>query len=202
MNVVFIGAHADDIEFSVSGTFHKHKDIGDTIYYMVMSECENLPRNKSLPKEVERAMRYAKPDHELRLNLKNKRLGNTINRERMREAMENLRDDIGIDLVYTHWLEDIHQDHQAVAEETIRVFRHTNILQYENVHSTPHFNPDYYIQLEHKHVIFKLSLIKLFKSQSSLYYANPDVIENMLRFRGFQVKTEFAEAFIVWRMVV
>ena len=201
MKVLFLEAHPDDIALSCSGTLFKHKAEMDDIYFICMSDCNDLPRNKSLGKEVKKVMDCIGPTKEFRLRLKNRRLGTTSSRERIRGALERLRDKYDFDIVYSHWLGDIHQDHRAVAEETIRVFRHTRILMYENVHSTPHFNPNYYVTLRETEVRKKLSIIKMFKSQSKLYYAQPRIIRNRLESRGIEVKKDYAEAFIVWRLL-
>ena len=201
MKILFLESHSDDLALSCAGTIFKHKAVRDEIYVVSMADCGDLPRNKNLSKEVKEVMECINPDHELRLDLKNKKLDTSLSRERMREALEQLRDDIGFDRVYTHWLGDIHQDHKAVAEESIKVFRHTPILMYENVHSTPLFNPNYYVILRETEVKKKLSIIKMFRSQSKLYYASPKVILNRLESRGIEVKCKYAEAFIVWRLL-
>ena len=201
MKILFLEAHSDDIALSCSGTLFKHKAERDKIYFVSVSDCNDLPRNKELPREVKNVMECFNPDRELRLGLKNTKLDTSRSRERIRGALETLRDKICFDMVYTHWLGDIHQDHRAVAEETIKVFRHSRILMYENVHSTPHFNPNYYVELRETEVKKKLSIIKMFKSQSKLYYASQKVIKNRLESRGIEVKKEYAEAFIVWRLL-
>ncbi len=200
MNILFVGPHPDDIEFACFGTLLKHRDYGNAIFYLTASECSDLDRNRTLPDEVKEIRKIMTPELDVRLDLPNRRLYDTENREALREALENIRDTKDVDIVYCPWKEDINQDHRATAEEVIRVFRYSNILQYEITHSCPAFLADYYEEISENHMNTKLNVVAQFKSQSEKSYASKKWIESVMLFRGLESGFKFAEAFKVWRI--
>jgi LmbE family N-acetylglucosaminyl deacetylase len=199
--ILFIGPHLDDIELSCMGTLLTHKENKDEIYYCVMSDCTNLKRNVTLPDEYYKVIKELKLDYHNNLHLPNTYLYTTEIRSRIRKALELIRDNFDIKYIYCPWKYDTNQDHQAVAEETFRVFREHSILQYEIPNSCPYFNPNYYVELSTKNVMFKTGMLKKFKSQKGLKYFDSDFIWSTMRFRGGQVGVDFAEAFKVWKII-
>jgi len=200
MNVLFLGPHPDDIELSCLGVFFKHQKRGDNIFYIVMSDCENLERNKNLMKEHEQIVQILNPYFHKLLHLPNTRLYEIKNREIIRKEFENLRDNKKIDLVYSPWIHDINQDHSTIAEEATRVFRYRSIIQYEVLNSCPHFESNFFVEISEHQFKKKLEILKLYKSQQQLEYFYPETIESAMRFRGCQVRYKYAEAFFIWRI--
>ncbi|MDD4307406.1 MAG: PIG-L family deacetylase [Thermoplasmata archaeon] len=200
VNVLFVSPHPDDVEFACFGTLLKHKENEDNIIYFSVSECSDLPRNRSLPGECRKVMKIISPSTEVRLKLPNRRIHDTMNREILRAALEDLRDNMKIDIVYSPWLGDINQDHRTTAEEVVRVFRYGTILQYEITHSCPGFTPNYYEEISEAQKNRKLEVIKIFKSQTGKNYATPRWIESVMLFRGLESGSKYAESFMVWRI--
>ena len=200
VNVLFVSPHPDDVEFACLGTLLKHKENGDNILYLAVSECSDLPRNKSLPNETRKIMKIIQPFREVRLNLPNRRVYDTKNREILRKNLEELRDNHDISIIYAPWIKDINQDHSTTAEEVIRVFRYNTILQYEITHSCPRFTPNYYEEITEIQKNQKLRIVKIFKSQLEKRYATLECIEQIMLFRGLESGMKYAESFIVWRI--
>jgi len=201
MNVLFVGPHPDDVEFACLGTLFKHKEKGDNILYLSVSECSDISRNKSLPNEIRKVMRIIQPFKEVRLNLPNRRVYDTENREILRKNLEELRDNYNISIIYAPWIKDINQDHSTTAEEVIRVFRYSTILQYEITHSCPRFTPNYYEEITETQKNQKLKIVKMFKSQLMMRYATPEYIEQIMLFRGLESGMKYAEPFVVWKII-
>jgi len=201
MNVLFVAPHPDDVEFGCLGTLLKHKEKGDNIFYMSVSECSDLPRDGSRPKEMRKVMKIIQPFKMITLNLPDRRIYDTENREALRKSLENLRDNNDIAMVYSPWIKDINQDHNATAEEVIRVFRYNTILQYEITHSCPGFSPNYYQEITETQKEMKLNVIKIFKSQAKKKYATSEFIKNVIIFRGQESGVKYAEAFVIWRII-
>ena len=44
MNVMAIGAHPDDIEFGCGGTLINHKDNGDVVIYVCMTDTQSVDK--------------------------------------------------------------------------------------------------------------------------------------------------------------
>jgi len=200
-NILFVSAHPDDIELGCLGTLLLHKKNNDRIYYVVMSECLDIPRNKNMATDFKKALEYVPYDDFRFLYLPNRKLNHPRNRTTMREKLEEIRDTKNIDIVYTHWTNDIHQDHQTVAEETIRVFRFHILHQFEILNSCPSFNPNKYVELPESIVDVKLKTLSCFTSQKKMFYFKPSVLKAHMVFRGAEIRKDYAEAFEVWREI-
>ena len=63
-----------------------------------------------------------------------------------------MKEEFKPELVITHWMKDIHQDHRLVAEESFRVFRNTSVISYECTRSCPEFAANYFVDLTEEDV--------------------------------------------------
>jgi LmbE family N-acetylglucosaminyl deacetylase len=204
LNILFIAAHVDDCEVSSAGSWLKLRDEGHKIHYFVAADCEGVSPGST--KESEAVMEYLKPESVTRLSLTNTELPTIENRAKIRHTLEGLRDSVSIDCVYIPWRFDLNQDHQALAEEAIRVFRYSSILQYCVTHSCPNMPFDYYRVLDKKYVDGKNYVLSLFKSQikrGSVWFIKDyvDSVTAFARSRGLECGYDYAEAFLVYRLI-
>ena len=127
MNVLAIGAHFDDIELGCGGTLAKHVANGDSVFAYVATKSgfinhQNIVirSNEIADKEGENAMKI---------------LGVKLIKGNFDALKIEFNDDLNldiikiiedkkIDLVYSHWMGDIHHDHQAVARASLHSCRH------------------------------------------------------------------------------
>jgi LmbE family N-acetylglucosaminyl deacetylase len=61
--------------------------------------------------------------------------------------MNKVIDEHNIDIVYTHWDKDVHQDHSAIGKATFNAARHVkNVLMYRSnwYHTSTEFRGNYY----------------------------------------------------------
>lgn len=150
MNVLAIGAHFDDIELGCSGSLKKHVERGDNviIYVATMSgfvspDQVTVRSNETAMEEGERAaaliggrlicggFETLKLEFEDSLNAQ---LVHLIEQEK-------------IDLIYTHYKDDVHHDHSALAKASLHAGRHVpRILTYRSnwYQSDLPFTPDFY----------------------------------------------------------
>jgi LmbE family N-acetylglucosaminyl deacetylase len=153
MNVLAIGAHFDDIELGCGGAMVKHVDKGDTVYAYVAT-LSGFANHK---KEIVRSNKVALTEGKKAIQI----LGASLIMGSFKtfeiEFNDNLIVDIikivedkNINLVYTHWIGDIHHDHQAVAETSLHSCRHVpRMLMYRSnwYHSTIDFRGNFYIDI-------------------------------------------------------
>jgi LmbE family N-acetylglucosaminyl deacetylase len=106
------------------------------------------------------------------------------------------------DIIFTHSIHDLHQDHQTVYEATMRAARtaRTTILCYESPSVTQDFHPTYFIDVS-KYVDVKIRAIREHWDQRKKTYMKPELVRGKLAFRGAQAKVDYAEGFEVARMV-
>ncbi|MCK4718478.1 MAG: PIG-L family deacetylase [Thermoplasmata archaeon] len=196
--VLLFGSHPDDIEIGMGGTILRYKDEYE-FFYLCFSKCQDLERNANLMDEYQRAVDYLGIEAEI-LDIPNRRFPEKA--FAIREAMEKKKKSFDPDIVFCPASCDIHQDHNALYEETYRVFRNRTILGYGVLRSSPEFKPSLYVTLDEDIVKRKMELIDLYKSQAGRYYMTHDALLSPLSYHGFQVGKRYAEAFEIIRMVV
>ena len=103
------------------------------------------------------------------------------------------------DLIFTHSLQDRHQDHRLVAELTWNTWRHSTILEYEIPKYEGHLgSPNVYFPLALATVRRKTAhFMRHFRSQRSRAWFSNETFRAHLRLRGIEcnAKSGFAEAF-------
>jgi LmbE family N-acetylglucosaminyl deacetylase len=117
----------------------------------------------------------------------------------VKDAFEEMRTRLSPDLIFTHYLNDRHQDHRVISELTWNTFRNHAILEYEI--------PKYEGDLTHPGMFCPLSeatvdkkvatLLKSFPSQSNHQWFDADLFRGHMRLRGVECNspTRYAEAF-------
>lgn len=203
MNILFIGAHTDDIEHGAGGLFCQLlKEREHQVRYLTFSKCMDLPRNEGIEVEIRRVGKYiTQRGGQVRvLNLPNRRFPERS--LEIRTELEHERATFHPEIIFTHWVGDIHQDHKVVAEESLRVFRNETVLACEGLRSCPRFAPNFFVVLSEEAIDTKIELLAMYETQAGLYYNSPDVIRSLAVARGVAIGRSFAEGYSLERMVV
>jgi LmbE family N-acetylglucosaminyl deacetylase len=117
----------------------------------------------------------------------------------LKDQFESLKDMIEPDLIFTHWINDRHQDHRIVAELTWNTFRDHRILEYE----IPKFEgdlglPNVFFPVSAEAVERKIRTLETcFPSQRERSWFRSDLFRGLMSIRGAEcnAKSGFAEAF-------
>lgn len=195
-SVLFVGAHPDDVETGALGLLLMLRDVKK--HYLAMSKCLDIPRNERILEEYDKVTKrldaaskiFDFPNRDLYLCGKD-----------IRKILEDYRDNEKVDAAICPSLNDVHQDHRALAEEVVRVFKHHTVLFYELPNSCLVFEPRFFQPLTDDVVKKKLEIISLYESQRNQRYMEQDAILASMRFRGLQIGHKYAEAFEIWRIV-
>jgi LmbE family N-acetylglucosaminyl deacetylase len=121
----------------------------------------------------------------------------------VKEAFEGLKD-AAPDLVFTHAREDLHQDHRLASELTWNTFRDHLILEYE----IPKYDgdlgrPNVFVPLDDGVVDDKLRLLQThFVSQGDKHWFDGELFRGLLRVRGMECASRYAEAFVCRKLVL
>ncbi len=201
--VLCLGSHCDDIEIGCGGTILKLIETYQNIiiYWVVFS---------------------SNPQREKEANISaNKFLANVENRQilikkfkdgffpfigaEIKEAFEQLKQDINPDLVLTHYRNDAHQDHRLISDLTWNTFRNHLILEYE----IPKYdgdlgNPNFFVHLDKAICQKKIDyLLNSFESQRNKHWFTEETFMSILRLRGVEANApeKYAEAFYCRKMV-
>lgn len=154
MNILAIGAHFDDVELGCGGTLAKHAQNGDNVYVYVATVSGFSNHNNQTIRSNEIALAEARVAMKV-LGVKELICGSfktleiefvdALNIEILKIVQEKK-----IDKVYSHWVGDIHHDHQALARASLHSCRHvSNMLMYRSnwYHSTMEFRGNFYIDI-------------------------------------------------------
>jgi LmbE family N-acetylglucosaminyl deacetylase len=108
------------------------------------------------------------------------------------------------DLVLTHSRADAHQDHRMVNELTWNTFRSHQIWEYE----IPKWDgdlmqPNLYVPLDPEDVAAKIAVLRdVFSSQRNKHWFDEETFRGLMRIRGLESNTRYAEAFVARKFVI
>jgi LmbE family N-acetylglucosaminyl deacetylase len=153
MNILAIGAHFDDIELGCGGALAKYVSNRDNVYaYIATVSGFTNPNN-----QVIRSNEIAFTEGKRAMEILGVELICGLFKTMEVEFVEALNIEIlkivehkKIDKVFTHWIGDIHHDHQAVAQASLHSCRHVpRMLMYRSnwYHSNLDFKGNFYIDI-------------------------------------------------------
>jgi len=197
LRVLFLGAHCDDIEIGCGGTILQLVSTFSKleVYWVVLSSSE-IRR-----KEAEAgAAAFAGNVQTINVKIENFRNGFfPYHGQAIKEHFEALKGSFAPDVIFTHYRQDLHQDHRIIAELTWNTFRNHLVLEYE----IPKYDgdlgqPNVYVPLTGEQLERKTDLLmSCFKSQLDKQWFTPDVFRSLARLRGIECNspTGYAEAY-------
>ena len=191
--VLCLGAHCDDIEIGCGGLL------------------QNLPReasvravvfsgNETRVGETHRALELL-AGH-TNLQIQNLTFNDGFFRSdwaEIKRRFEKLKTLSNPDLILTHTREDLHQDHQVLSELTWNTYRDNLIFEYEILKYDDDLgSPSVFLPISEDQAIKKAeTIVTSFVSQGDKTWMTEDAFLALLRVRGVQCQTRFAEAFCV-----
>lgn len=203
--VLVLAPHTDDAEIGCGGTLARFAEEGKEIHVAAFSTAEDsLPADAPpglLRDEFHKAMDVLGiPDKRRYVyDYRVRRL--SYHRQEVLEELVRLRGTIRPDTVLVPSANDVHQDHQVVANEVARAFRDCTVLGYELPWNHYTFATQAFVTLDRSHLDMKWRALQVYESQLALGrpYFTWELIESLARVRGVQVHSEFAEAYQVIR---
>lgn len=203
--MLVIAPHTDDGEFGAGGTLARMVREGHHVSYAALSACEeSVPDGwpQDILKNEVRAATAVVGIAEEDLYIFDFRVRHFESvRQDVLQALIDLKRNLRPDLVLVPSVEDLHQDHQTVAVESLRAFKDTTMLAYELPWNNMHFRTDAFVSLSPEDVDRKLESIGKYLSQAERPYADRDFTRAQLIVRGRQIGTDYAEAFAVQRLM-
>ena len=215
MNIMAIGAHPDDIEFGCGGTLINHKDNGNKVIYVCMTDTESIDATEGkiirtesqLKSETQCAADILGVDKIHYLPFKDLHVPFSFDSV---SRLESLIKHYEIDTIYTHWSGDSNQDHISTFKTTMAAARYVkNIYCYEQIpiprHTDNPMRVNSYTDISRSFDL-KIKAAECHQSQFKKYKAAGfDVSENLTtlaKFRGIQANCKYAEGFQVIKQVL
>ena len=204
--ILVLAPHTDDGELGCGGTIAKAISNGSEVYYVAFSSADkSLPKKFPpgiLKKELITATKI------LGIPAKNVRCLDyevrhfSTHRQAILEDLHKLRTEVDPDIVFTPSLNDLHQDHKTLAEESRRIFKRTTMLGYEMPWNNISFDTFAFSVLSRTHLDKKIKALQCYNSQKHKEYFEDNFIESLAITRGVQINSKYAEAFEVIRWIM
>lgn len=202
MNVLAIGAHPDDIEYSCGGTLIRHVQRGDRVFLLVVTEGAMGGEPEVRRREQEEAARIIGAEEVFFGGYADTRF--ECNRESIMK-IESFVKKVAPDTVYTHYGEDTHQDHRALAQAVVPAARSVPNLLFFDGFSSQGFTPSVFVNIG-KVIHQKLAALEAHASQVEKTNIENmsivDIARSAANFRGIQGRVTFAEGFVPLRYFV
>ncbi|HWC04633.1 MAG TPA: PIG-L deacetylase family protein [Methylomirabilota bacterium] len=197
LEILCLGAHADDLEIGCGGTLLKLADSGRplAVTWVVFSAEGEREREAREGAEIFLARAKAKV-----VVVKSFRDGffPPLTRE-IKQDFEELKREVAPDVIFTHYRNDGHQDHRLLSELTWSTFRSHLILEYE----IPKYDgdlgsPNAFVDLDESLCRRKIeAILGVYRTQAERHWFTEDLFMAMLRLRGVEsgATTRYAEGF-------
>lgn len=197
LKVIFLGAHSDDIEIGCGGTvirlIRENPEIEVAwVVFSALAERGNEARNS--------ADEFLKHVQHKQVIVHEFKDGYFPHRgAEIKDIFEQLKRDFTPDVIFTHYRQDLHQDHRVLNELTWNTWRDHFILEYE----IPKYDgdlgvPNFFVHLD-KEICDKKTdaLVRFFQTQGNKHWFTPETFQAILRLRGVESKSPggYAEAF-------
>ena len=204
LRALFLGAHSDDIELGCGGTILSLLEQGQELEVCWMVFAASPARRLEAERSAEMFLRGAVKKEIIVRNFKESffpYIGSEI-----KVCFEELKRTINPDVVFTHFRDDLHQDHRLISELTWNTFRDHLILEYEIVKYDGGLgSPNMFVHLSEEVCAEKIKyMMENFQSQRSHQWFTEDTFRAILRLRGVEsnAPSRLAEAFYARKLVL
>jgi LmbE family N-acetylglucosaminyl deacetylase len=205
LKVLCLGSHCDDIEIGCGGTLlrliqERHGKI--VVYWVVFSS--NSERQKEAMRSAQAFLKGTKQKSIVVREFEDSFF--PYNGSDIKKYMHQLSREFSPDVIFTHYHNDLHQDHRLISELTWNAFRDHCILEYE----IPKYDgdlgsPNVFVPLQEMMCRNKVEyLIRYFKSQHDRSWFTRETFLSLQRLRGIECNASsgYAEAFYCRKIVL
>ena len=204
LKALFLGAHSDDIELGCGGTILSLLEQGQELEVWWVVFAASPARRLEAERSAEMFLRGAVKKEIVVKDFKESffpYIGSEI-----KACFEELKRTISPDVVFTHFRDDLHQDHRLISELTWNTFRDHLILEYEIVKYDGGIgSPNLFVHLSEEVCARKMKyLIENFQSQRAHQWFTEETFRAILRLRGVESNApeKYAEAFYSRKIIL
>ena len=197
LSILCLGAHSDDIEIGCGGTILRlvRENPNLSVTWVVFSAMDGRAQEAQ-----ESAAEFLKDVQHKQIMLHEFRDGYFPSHTALiKDVFEDLKAKISPDVIFTHYRNDLHQDHRQLCELTWNTWRDHFILEYE----IPKYDgdlasPNFFTILADDMRERKIELLmRFFQTQANKHWFSPESFNAILRLRGIESKSPsgYAEGF-------
>jgi LmbE family N-acetylglucosaminyl deacetylase len=204
LRVLCLGAHADDLEIGCGGTILKLTAGGRPISVTWVVWSGEGPREQEARESAEIFLERAKSREVIVHGFRDGFFPSQS--AAIKESFEALKQRGPVDLIFTHYRGDMHQDHRLISDLTWNTFRHHMILEYEIPKYDGDFgSPNVFVELDADLARRKAeTIMRAFRTQAGRQWFSEDLFLSVLRIRGMEcaAASRYAEAFYGRKVVL
>ncbi len=204
LRILCLGAHSDDIEIGCGGTILRLLAQRHNVEVKWAVFAASPARRLEAEKSAEMFLKGAAQKEIVVKDFKESffpYIGSEI-----KTYFEELKCTINPDLVFTHFRDDLHQDHRLISELTWNTFRDHVILEYEIIKYDGGLgSPNLFVHLSEEVCAKKMKyLMENFQSQRAHQWFTEEAFRAILRLRGVEsnAPSKFAEAYYARKLVL
>jgi LmbE family N-acetylglucosaminyl deacetylase len=203
--VLCFGAHSDDIEIGCGGTILRLVEANPQLEITWVVFGGNEQRQSEARASAESFLAGIPAKNIITKNFRDAFF--PFQGEAIKEFVEEVKRFCPApDLIFTHYRDDLHQDHRTINQFTWNAFRSHLICEYEIVkYDSDLGHPNLFSPLSEATVDRKISLLmKHFASQQRKQWYDEETFRGYMRIRGVQCDsaTKYAEAFHLRKMIL
>lgn len=195
--ILCLGAHCDDLEIGCGGTLLRLTEEFPelSVHWIVFSSDRVRAREAQ-----ESASKFLAGVRRKTVVIKEFKNGFfPYSGAQIKEHFEQLKNEVQPDMIFTHFREDLHQDHRVISELTWNTFRDHFILEYEIVKYDGDLGrPNLFVPLPEEVWRRKIDYIDAsFESQKNKQWFARDTFQATMRLRGVESNSAsgYAEGF-------
>jgi LmbE family N-acetylglucosaminyl deacetylase len=204
LSILLLGAHCDDIEIGCGGTLlsllEKNSSINITWVVFTSNEKRKLEAYKGARLFTEKAKSITIKIFDFKDGFLPYHGGE------IKQVFEGIKKEVNPDLIFTHYRQDLHQDHRLISDLTWNTFRNHLIFEYE----IPKWDgdissPNSFVHLDDTLARKKISIIQdTYNSQKDKVWFTDDLFFSLMRIRGMESNSQslLAEAFYSRKFVL
>jgi len=202
--VLCLGSHCDDIEIGCGGTILKLiEQLDNLAFRWVVFGSHEVRAAEALCSAGE----FLKGAKEKSVSVEKFRDGFfPYIGVQIKEYFEALKQEFTPDIIFTHYRQDLHQDHRFISELTWNTFRDHLILEYE----IPKYDgdlgsPNVFVPLDQSLCQRKIEyILNNFETQRENHWFTEDTFLSLLRLRGVESNSQskYAEAFYSRKLIL
>jgi LmbE family N-acetylglucosaminyl deacetylase len=196
LNVLFLGAHCDDVEIGCGGTVMRLSEEYSELKVRWVVFTSSPERASEARKSADHYLEKVREKEVTVLDYRDGFLPyEAVGVKTYFETLKGFQPDI----IFTHFRHDLHQDHRLICDLTWNTFRDHFILEYE----IPKYdgdlgNPNFFVPIGADIAEKKVgALHKFFVSQTGKHWFDRETFFSLMRIRGLESasKTRYAEGF-------
>jgi LmbE family N-acetylglucosaminyl deacetylase len=202
--VLCLGAHSDDIEIGCGGTVLRLIESAPNTEFYWLVFTSNRERAREAQGSAAAFLRKARKKTIVVKSFRDGFL--PYEGAPVKECFEELKQAFAPDLIFTHFRDDLHQDHRLVCELTWNTFRSHLILEYEiPKYDADLRSPNCFVPLPGSIYRKKVQwLMRYFGTQRNKRWFSEDLFHGLMRLRGVESAspTHYAEAFYCRKLLL